>query len=391
MVAVVRNGFSLRAVAREFRVDHSVVRRWVVFAGARRLDRVDFTSRPSIPKTIRRISPELEQLILDVRTWLREESALGEYGPAAICAELIARHVAPPPSTTTIKRVLRRRGVLDGKRRVRRPAPPPGWYLPNVAAGKMEIDSCDVIEDLKIDGGPLVDIFNTVALLGKRVRSWAVEAPMPGNFACSSLLRLWREVGLPHFAQFDNDTRFTGGARWPNTLGTMIRLCLALEVTPVFAPPHEHGMQNAVEGANARFMAKVWRRFHHQNIDSLQMCAVRYEDAANQKSAPAIDSAPTRRPLPKRKHILLPADPLGVVIFVRRTTAASCLTVLGREYSLPSPWPHRLVRCEVDLTGRQLRFVGLRRQAHSDQRLLHTAHFRLPSKAPCTLTLDVLR
>jgi putative transposase len=386
MVAAVRKGLSQRAVAREFQVDHSVVRRWVKHAGAQRLDRVDFSSKPPVPKTIRRTSPEVEQLILDVRKWLQKESALGEYGPTAIHAELVSRKIKHPPGTTTIKRVLRRHGVLDCKRRVRRLAPPPGWYLPEVAAGRMEIDSCDVIEDLKLDNGPLVDVFNVVAILGKSIRSWPVESPMLGEFACSAIVRHWQDTGLPHFVQFDNDPRFTGGARWPDTLGTMIRVCLALGVTPVFAPPREHGMQNAIEATNARWTEKVWRRFHHADLKALQGCSSRYQAAANTKTAAANDGAPDRLPFPKCRHILLPEIPQGLVIFVRRTTANSTLIVLGRKYELPAPWPHRLVRCEVDLTREELRFIGLRRQAYADQRLLYKEPYHLLTKSPRKFT-----
>jgi len=44
--------------------------------------------------------------------------------------------------------------------------------------------------------------------------------------------------------------------------GRVIRFCLQLGVTPVFAPPYEFGLQNAVEHFNGLFAAKVWRRAH---------------------------------------------------------------------------------------------------------------------------------
>ena len=51
------------------------------------------------------------------------------------------------PSRMTIYRVLARHGVLDGVHRQRRPAPPKGWYLPDLACGQTELDSFDFIED----------------------------------------------------------------------------------------------------------------------------------------------------------------------------------------------------------------------------------------------------
>ncbi|MGH8537185.1 MAG: hypothetical protein ACREXM_12160 [Gammaproteobacteria bacterium] len=49
--------------------------------------------------------------------------------------------------------MLARHGALDGAHRQRRPAPPKGWYLPDLARGEAELDSFDFIEDLKIAGG----------------------------------------------------------------------------------------------------------------------------------------------------------------------------------------------------------------------------------------------
>lgn len=51
-----------------------------------------------------------------------------------------------------------------------------------------------------------------------------------------SLTAHGREVGLPGYAQFDNDRIFHGTHRYPDALGRVIRLCLSLGV-PVFVPP----------------------------------------------------------------------------------------------------------------------------------------------------------
>ncbi|HUH81665.1 MAG TPA: hypothetical protein VLZ06_10100 [Solirubrobacteraceae bacterium] len=86
----------------------------------------------------------LEDLVLQVRQELRDTSDLGEFGAAVIRAELVARDVVGVPSVRTVGRILERRGVLDARRRVRRPPPPRGWYLPAVARGDAELDSVDI-------------------------------------------------------------------------------------------------------------------------------------------------------------------------------------------------------------------------------------------------------
>jgi transposase-like protein len=133
MVDAVKAGAPIRAVARQFGVSRPTVARWVARAGKRRLDRVDWTDRGSIPHRIHRTSPKSEAQVLALRGDLRERSALGEYGAIAIHREWPVATWGPPPAIRTIGRILERCGALDGQRRVRRPAPPRGWYLPAVA------------------------------------------------------------------------------------------------------------------------------------------------------------------------------------------------------------------------------------------------------------------
>ena len=89
---------------------------------------------------------------------------------------LKGRKVAPLPSVRTINRILERRGALDGQRRTRRPAPPPGWHLPEVASKRRELDSFDVVEGLVIKGGPQIEVLNGVSLHGGLAASFPVPA-----------------------------------------------------------------------------------------------------------------------------------------------------------------------------------------------------------------------
>jgi hypothetical protein len=175
-----------------------------------------------------RISAKLEQRILRVRASLRERSVLGEYGPDAIGLALREQGArAPVPGRATIARVLARRGVLDGVHRQRRPAPPKGWHLPEVAAGDAELDSFDFIEDLKIATGPLVSVLTAMSLHGGLPDAW-IMAPVRAHTTVDALLERWLRDGLPDYAQFDNDPVFQGTHRFADSVGRVSRLCLAL-------------------------------------------------------------------------------------------------------------------------------------------------------------------
>src|SRR3984893_11107076 len=97
----------------------------------------------------------------------------------------------------SLNRILGRRGVLDGRKRTRRPPPPTGWYLPDVAQTLAELDSIDIVEGLVIKGGPHVEVLNAVSLHGGLTASWPVESPVTSELTIQSLVEHWRAVGLP--------------------------------------------------------------------------------------------------------------------------------------------------------------------------------------------------
>jgi transposase len=381
MVAAVRQGQSLRSVARQFHVSLRTVQIWVSRARDQRLDRVDWTDRPRggrRPTTA--TTARIEDLVIRLRQQLKETSALGEYGAAAIRRELQKRRVKPLPSVRTIGRILLRRGLLDGRRRVRRPPPPKGWYLPRVAAAQAELDSFDFVEGLVIRGGTDVMVLNTVSLHGGLCGSW-VRSSWTAKATVTTLVAYWRQHGLPGYAQFDNDTIFQGPHQWPDTFGRVIRLCLQLGVIPVFAPPRETGFQAAIENYNGRWQAKVWQRFEHDNLRTLAGHSDRFVAAVRQRSAPRRDSAPARATFPADWQLDLQRPLQGMVIFLRRTNEHGEAELLGRRYPVDPLWPHRLVRAEVDLTKGEIRFYRLRRREPGQQPLLNRIAYKPPSKA----------
>ena len=101
----------MRAAARRFGVSLCTVQRWVARAGEARLDRADFSGTPGRRRAANRTAASAEALVLRLRRELKERSDLGEFGAAAIRAEMLARHLRRVPSVRTIGRVLLRRGA----------------------------------------------------------------------------------------------------------------------------------------------------------------------------------------------------------------------------------------------------------------------------------------
>ncbi len=118
MVSAVRCGISQRAVARQFRVSLSTVQYWVHRAAGKRLDRVDWTDRPSIPRRTRRTVRAIEDTVVTVRRELKEASVLGEYGAPAIRDELHRRGMATVPSS--VAPLPRQAGICPRSRKATR-------------------------------------------------------------------------------------------------------------------------------------------------------------------------------------------------------------------------------------------------------------------------------
>jgi len=380
MVAAVQRGQSLRSVARRFRVTLATVQKWVRRANGQRLDRVDWTDAPrGGRRAARATSRRREDLILRTRQHLKVSSDLGEYGAAAIHRALTDRGLKRIPTIRTIGRILLRRGALDGRVRIRRPPPPKGWHLPRVAAQKAELDSFDFVEGLVIRGGIDVMVLNAISLHGGLCGSW-VRSSWKAKFTVETLIAHWREHGLPQYAQFDNDTIFLGNRMYRDAFGRVIRLCLQLGVTPVFAAPKETGFQAAIENYNGRWQAKVWIRFEHEDLAALAHRSDRFVKAARQRSAPRLDAAPPRRPFPENWKLDLQLPLQGTVIFLRRTNERGTVEVLLRRFLVDPLWPHRLIRIEVDLSNHEIRFYRLRRRQPDQQPLIKTVPYTPPTK-----------
>ena len=339
---------------------------------------LDLKDRRRGPKKCpNRSSVSVEKAVIEARHRLAS-GPLGESGAAVIHHDL-SKTLAEQdlPSVRTIGRILQRQGLLDQKLRVRRPPPPPGWYLPAVASRTCELDSFDGVEGLVIAGGQEVEVFNAVSLHGGLPGSWAHERLLTDH-VLANLITHWKAHGLPGYAQFDNDTLFQGPHHLTDVLGRVTRLCLQLGVIPVFVPPQEPGFQAAIENYNGRWQTKVWNRFVHRDLDGLNVRSNAYVSALRARLAQRIDAAPARRSWPKSFRFKATLPPSGTLIYLRRTDEHWQAIVLGRPYLVDPTWQHRLVRAEVSFENDSMNFHSLRRKDPSSQPLLRSITYHFP-------------
>jgi hypothetical protein len=168
-----------------------------------------------------------------------------------------------------------------------------------------------------------------------------------------------------------------------NVVGKVIRLCLSLGVTPVFATPYEQGFQGKIERFNGEIQAKFWRRKRFKNLGEMTKHLEHYVQAHRQEHQSEILSAPRRRPFPKRWKREETKLSSGGIIYLRRTDGAGYVHFLEQEFLVSEHWINRLVRVEVDLDKEQIRFFALRRADWKKQRLIKTVKFQfLKNESP---------
>lgn len=359
----VRAGRSYRQVARRFQVGVATVALWVQRAQGRALARVEWRDRADRPRRVRRTAPRLVRLILRIRQQLARHDALGEHGPDAIRGRLLALGERAP-CARTIARWLARSGV-SRQERWRRPPPPKGWYLPAFAAGRAEVDSVDVIEGVGLRDCGRFEVLNTLSLLGHLPDS-TVARRITTTVTINELAARWRRDGLPHYAQFDNDTIFSGAHVQRRYFGRLVHWCLCLGVIPVFAPPAELGFQAAIEAYNGCWQRRVWRRWRHRHRADLQ----RRSHAFVQAYRDTKGSTQGRLRRPWSEPATQPRQPL--VILIRRLDEAGGLTVCAQRLRIAAHWAHHLVRCEINVCTQRLRCFALARRDPQHQPLLAT-------------------
>ena len=386
MVRLHRLGKSIRSIATQFQVDKKTVKKWIDYAGNKRLDRVDFSdkrkSQPKVPHN--KLAPEVERCIIQTRQWLRQTSDLGEYGAKAIRQQMKSYGCSCLPSERAINYVLARNGLQNQYRRQRFLPPPAGWYLPEVCSKEQEMDCFDHIEDLRIQG-TLEDfsVFNATSLHGSLACSW-IDKQVTSNCVAEHIIERFKRFGRPAYAQFDNALVFRGPHK-PDCLGLVTRVCLELNINVVFTIPCDTGLQAKIERYNKQWKDSVWNRFCFENLQQLQIQSERFVEAYRQKRQNEIAHAPTRQPVPLDWEPSFPTQVTGKVIYLRRTDDYGQVNILGQVRTVHPTLTQQLVRCEVDLTQGQIVYYRLHRRRVFDNEVITIVPYEFPCRKfkPC--------
>jgi len=232
-----------------------------------------FQSEARTPKTIYRgIDPQMEQLIIDTRKQLMA-SQFYQYGPQAIYYTLEQQGYSPPP-IWSIARVLKRNQLTRKKRK--------GPYITKGKKYPYEYALCHQMDYAGPRYLSCKARYYFLNLIDCDIH-WSqtsVSENKTSENACQKLIRFWKTVGVPDFIQMDNDPPFWGSIKSPTAAGKVIRLCLLLNVTPVFIPQGEPWRNGIIEHFN-NTMQSALLKTNYENTNQLQKAAEHFDYVHN--------------------------------------------------------------------------------------------------------------
>lgn len=201
-----------------------------------------FSERSRAPaKSSNKISQELEELIVEIRTQLMR-SKYSQVGANAINWELSKRGMASVPAAT-INRVIQRNQLI--RKKERRPSknknyPDWGCDWPN------RLHQADLVGPRFIKHHGRFYSFNLMDVYTHRVKTSPIRTKQDHQIG-RALVESWKRLGVPEYLQLDNELSFRGSNRFPRSFGLVIRLCFYFRVAPIFIPVQEPWRNGEIE------------------------------------------------------------------------------------------------------------------------------------------------
>jgi hypothetical protein len=379
-VRLYRGGTPVKVIAGQLKQSVSWVYKWITYQAQHLWTR--FRSGSRAPHH----QPHQTPLVVGRRV-LRLRQHLGRHrSPEARFAGVGARTIqseyrkryGPPPSLSTIQRILNRNHRTTSQPKRKRYRPHPLAEYPNA------VHATDIITRW-ITGGAVVQAFHTVDVYSNDVSS-TIRAHKTAADACQHLLNTWKTLGIPDLAQFDNESAFSGG-RYARKISQVVRLCLYFGIPVLFTPLNEADYNWPAETFNALWAKQFWN--HHQFSRRGDVPRVQRSFLAWYRTtyvAPRQSDTPARLRRGHRLH-RLPArwaeqlpDPLpicaGQIHAVRRVDETGDVRFLNEPIRVGKRYAGRYVWLTLD-TGQQQLAIWYQPCADADWRQLKVRDYPL--------------
>jgi len=297
------------------------------------------------------ISEELEATIITVRKELMKKK-YGRVGPQSIDWELRRLGYEPPPSLSTIKRVLKRHNLLKPKKDSYRKKATPYPEIPALFPNSVHL--VDFWGPRHIRGDGRFYSLNTMDVYTRRVNIHPVRHKRH-QAALEGLGMAWEKLGEPDYAQFDNALSFRGSNRYPRSFGPVIRWCLLNKVEPIFIPQGEPWRNGCLEKFHDTLENQFFRQITFNDFEHFCTEAKEFNEYHNQfyRYSPLGGSTPNetykkdrlRNDELAKKYTVAEYLPLtdGEIHLVRLIRSDLKLNIFGETFPVPEDLKYEYV------------------------------------------------
>ncbi len=299
-----------------------------------------------------RTPKELEELVRVTRLSLYNA---GEFcGPEAIRWRM-EEEGETPPSASTIKRILRRHSLTH--KRTGRYQPKGKSYPKLSATAPNAVHEYDFVGPCYLEGAVK---FHSLHALDIMTRRCGVEPMTNKTETTRAIWRVWKRLGVPRFAQVDNEMVFYGSPRHPRGIGQFIRLCCLCGVEAVFIPIREPWRNGAVEKFNDHWQYKFYRRVRMESVEDLRIESREFETRHNSRypysplggktPLQALDASGAHLKFPgKLPEGTLPKPQQGKYHVVRFIRSDGLLDVFGEKFPMPGEVIYEYVTATINV------------------------------------------
>ncbi len=328
-------------------------------------------------KNPQRMDKNMEQKIIDIRKHL-ENTLYAQIGALAISYQLSKEGIKPPP-ISTINKIIKRNNLTREKIRYI----PKGVNYPYLKVKESNfLHQFDLIGPryIKNDGrfysGSVIDVYDRRISINPTRRQSKIDMAHTLNGS-------WRTMGISRYLQMDNILSLRGSNQYPHSLGLVIRLCLYLDIQPIFIPIREPWRNGIVEHFQNVFDKMFFRSQYFKDFAYLCQQAKDFEKFHNQNHHYSTIGGMTPNQKFKGKMKLLPAsfrfpDKLtivpGQVHLVRLIRSNRILDIFGEEYIMPQDVVYEYVRATID-TGKEVLSI------YHDSKLIVEYPYLLPKSS----------
>ena len=326
-----------------------------------------FKDKSRAPKNIsKKTDSGIEQLVVSVRKSLmegkNEDTKYRCIGADEIQFRMyeLGYSEADTPSLSTIKRIIKRNGLIVQKRKryVRCKSKKRYTLLNPIKANK--VHQMDFVGPRHIKGYGRISSLNLIDVVSSKAHIQQYAGQTMDN-VIEFLFGVWTENAIPNYLQMDNSASFIGDLIHTRHFSRVVRLCLHVGVEPVFIAQNKPWMNGKIEDLNGDFKVNFWEREQWTGLGHIRSESIIFlmrrnnrQDWMNRKIEMA--TIPHRK-LPGDFMIEVSSLPIteGKVHFIRQVKGDGTISVLNENFDVGESLVYEYVWATIDTKKGQLR------------------------------------